>query len=149
MPWHAMLRKEGLIKCSTSNEIGSPLFPFRCNNELLFCLCKTCAIEQNVTSDCTHETIAERAVIGTWVIDEVRLVIQKFYTVTDFWGLRIWSEALQPSGGLFVHFIKMFLKLKAEASGYPSWFRTPTDEDRTFRISLKTRESSCIKTRYS
>jgi hypothetical protein len=32
-------------------------------------------------------------------------------------------------GGLFVDYINTFLKLKAEASGYPSWVRTPKDED--------------------
>ena len=32
-------------------------------------------------------------------------------------------------GGLFVKNIKTFLKLKAEASGYPSWVRRPEDED--------------------
>jgi hypothetical protein len=32
-------------------------------------------------------------------------------------------------GGLFVEYINTFLKLKAEASGYPSWVRTPADED--------------------
>ena len=33
-------------------------------------------------------------------------------------------------GGLFVEYIDTFLKLKADASGYPSWDRTPADEDR-------------------
>jgi hypothetical protein len=33
-------------------------------------------------------------------------------------------------GGLFVHYINTFLKLKAEASGYPSWVRSPEDEER-------------------
>ena len=33
-------------------------------------------------------------------------------------------------GGLFVDYIDTFLKLKAEASGYPSWVRTADDEDR-------------------
>jgi hypothetical protein len=32
-------------------------------------------------------------------------------------------------GGLFVEYINTFLKLKAEASGYPSWLRTSEDED--------------------
>jgi hypothetical protein len=32
-------------------------------------------------------------------------------------------------GGLFVEYINTFLKLKAEASGYPSWVRTSEDED--------------------
>ena len=29
----------------------------------------------------------------------------------------------------FVDYINTFLKLQAEASGYPSWVRTPNDED--------------------
>ena len=32
--------------------------------------------------------------------------------------------------GLFVDYINTFLKLKAEASGFPSWVRSPSDEDR-------------------
>jgi hypothetical protein len=32
-------------------------------------------------------------------------------------------------GGPFVEYINTFLKLKAEASGYPCWVRTPDDED--------------------
>jgi hypothetical protein len=32
--------------------------------------------------------------------------------------------------GLFAHYIDTFLKLKAEASGYPSWVRSPQDEGR-------------------
>ena len=34
------------------------------------------------------------------------------------------------TGGLFVEYINTFLKLKAEASGYPSWVQSPADEDR-------------------
>ena len=33
-------------------------------------------------------------------------------------------------GGLFADYINMFLILKAEASGYPIWIRTPEDEER-------------------
>ena len=33
-------------------------------------------------------------------------------------------------GGLFVDYINTFLKLKAEASGFPRWVRTPSDEER-------------------
>ena len=41
-------------------------------------------------------------------------------------------------GGLFVQYVDTFLKLKTEASGYPSWVRTPEVEDRyiaNFRAS--------------
>jgi hypothetical protein len=33
-------------------------------------------------------------------------------------------------GGLFAQYINTFLKLKAEASGYPNWMQCPADEDR-------------------
>ena len=38
-------------------------------------------------------------------------------------------------GGLFVNYINRFLKLKAEASGYPVWVRSPEDEDRYVELS--------------
>jgi len=59
-----------------------PVLPFRCNNKLLCCLCKTCATEQN-TNDCTHETVAEIALIRAWVMDEIRLAVQKVYRLIE------------------------------------------------------------------
>jgi hypothetical protein len=58
-----MLQKDGLKRCSilTLKYLFHPVLPFRCNNHLLFCLCRSCAIRQNRTEDCTHETAAERA----------------------------------------------------------------------------------------
>jgi hypothetical protein len=38
-------------------------------------------------------------------------------------------EPQRGRGGLFAEYIDTFLKLKAQASGYPSWVRTPEDED--------------------
>jgi hypothetical protein len=35
----------------------------------------------------------------------------------------------EKTGGLFVDYINTFLKLKAEASGYPTWVKSETDED--------------------
>jgi hypothetical protein len=56
-----MLQKEGLMKCSIlpPRHLYHPFLPFRCNNRLLFCLCMSCAIEQNRTEEFTHETDAE------------------------------------------------------------------------------------------
>jgi hypothetical protein len=42
-------------------------------------------MEQNVTTECTHETDAERALTGTWVMDEVRLAVQKGYEVKEIY----------------------------------------------------------------
>lgn len=36
-------------------------------------------MEQNFEIECVHETASERALVGTWVVDEVRLAVQKGY----------------------------------------------------------------------
>ena len=73
-----MLRKEGLIKCCflTPQRRYDLVLMFRCNESLLFSQCKSCATERNSDGECEHETVAERALIGTWVIEEVRLAVQ-------------------------------------------------------------------------
>jgi hypothetical protein len=73
----AMLRKEDLIKCCIlpPKRLYHPVLPFRCKNKLLFSLCRTCAMEMNTSIECTHQTAAERALIGSWVMDEVRLAV--------------------------------------------------------------------------
>jgi hypothetical protein len=79
----SMLQKEGLIKCLVlpPRRLCHPVLPFRCTSKLLFCLCKTCALEQNTHRECTHDSVQERAILGTWVADEVRLAVQKGYRV--------------------------------------------------------------------
>ena len=69
-----MLLKDGLMKFSILplRCLFHPVLPFRCNKRLLFCPCRSCAMEQNRTEDCTHETFAERALTETWVLDEIR-----------------------------------------------------------------------------
>jgi len=62
------------------------------------------------------------------------------YAVTQY-------DASTGEGGLFVEYIDTFLKLKAEASGYPSWVRNRADEDRYIEEFRQTRESCSIKTR--
>jgi len=41
----------------------------------------------------------------------------------------MWSRNITPKQALFVDYINTFLKLKAEASGYPGWVRSPEDEE--------------------
>jgi hypothetical protein len=91
-------------------------------------------LEQNFEDECSHETVADRALTGTWVIDEVRLAVQKCYIVVKIFEIYeyvVTRYDLQTGqGGPFVAYIDTFLKLKADASGYPDWVRTPDDEDR-------------------
>ena len=133
---HAMLQKEGMIKCRVlpPTLLYHPVLPFRCNNKLLFCLCRSSAVEQNFEGECAHQTNAERALTSTWVMDEVRMDVQKGYKVLEIFDVYEYDfthyDPQTGQGGLFFGYINTFLKLKMEDSGYPSWVRTPEDEDR-------------------
>jgi hypothetical protein len=91
-------------------------------------------MQQNTTTDCTHESIAERALVGTWVVYEVRLAVDNVYRLIEVYEFYEYDvtqvDPATGEGGLFVRYINTFLKLKAETSGYPTWVRTPDDEDR-------------------
>jgi len=127
---------EGLIKCTVvpPTDLYHPVLPFRCNKKLLFCLCRTCASEQNVREPCRHLSDTERAISGTWVLDELRMAVSKGYRILEIHIVYEYEvtqyDAATGEGRLFSEYIDTFLKLKDEASGYPSWVRTPTDEDR-------------------
>jgi hypothetical protein len=132
----ACLNMEGLMKCTIvlPKNLYHPVLPFRCNKKLLFCLCRTCVLEQNTSDECQHFTDAEKALTGTWVIDEVRLAIEKGYKVLDIHEVYQYQVTQYKretgEGGFFVDYINTFLKLKAEASGYHNWVQTPDYEDR-------------------
>jgi hypothetical protein len=61
------------------------------------------------------------AVVKAYKIREIQEVYQ--YEVTQY------NPEINDRG-LFVEYINTFLKLNAEASGYPCWVQTPDDEDR-------------------
>jgi hypothetical protein len=77
-----------------------------------------------------HESVQEIAMLGTWVLDEVRLAVQKGYLVLHVHEVYEYRVTQSGEGELFVQYINTFLKLKAGSSGYPSWVRSPEDEDR-------------------
>ena len=81
------------------------MLPFRCNGKLLFCLCKTCATEQN-TDPCPHEAVADRALTATRVIDEIRLAVGKGYRVVEVLEVYEYKvtqyDPATGQGGLFV-----------------------------------------------
>jgi hypothetical protein len=57
----AMFKKEGLRKCSIlpPERLYHPVLPFPANGKLLFCLCKTRAMETNTKFECKHLTVRE------------------------------------------------------------------------------------------
>jgi hypothetical protein len=58
-------------------------------------------------------------------LDEVRVAVERGYTalkIHEFYEYEITQyDPMTGEGGHFVQYIDTFLKLKAEASGYPEW----------------------------
>jgi len=127
---------EGLMKCRIvpPPNLYHPVLPYRYDKKLLFCLCRTCVQEHNATSECQHRSDAERYLEGTWVIDEVRLAVDKGYKILEILEVYEYQvtcyDPKTGNGGLFADYIDTFFKLKQEASGYPSWVRTEGDKVR-------------------
>jgi hypothetical protein len=113
----AMLRKEGFVKCTIlpPRRLYHPVLPFRCNNKLLFCLCRPCAIERNTDTEFTHESATDRALVGIWVIDEVRLAVEKVYKVLQVLEAYEYHvtqfDPATGDGGLFARYIDTFVKM--------------------------------------
>jgi len=67
-------------------------------------------------------------------LDKVRLAVEKGYRILEIHEVYEYQVTQYKretgEGGLFVDYINNFLKIKAEASGYPSWVRSPEDEER-------------------
>jgi len=127
---------EGLIKCKIVplTKLYHPALPYRYDKKLLFCLCRTCVQEHNAKSECQHRSDEERCLEGTWVIGEVRLAVDKGYKILEILEVYEYQvtryDAETGNGGLFSDYINTFLKLKTEASGFPSCVRTADDEVR-------------------
>jgi hypothetical protein len=126
----AILSKDGLIKCTVlpPKKIYHPVLQLSYNNKLLFCLCKTCAVECKFSGECVHESLGESTLTSTWVLHEVRLAIQKRYKVLEIFEVYEYEvtryNTCTCEGVQFVDYINKIYKLKAEDRGYPSWVRT-------------------------
>ena len=86
-------------------------------------------------------------------MDEVRLAVEKGYRILEIYEVYEYQVTQYSpetgEGGHFVDYINTFLKLKAEASGYPGWVRSPADEELYIETFLKNEgirlDRECIK----
>jgi len=83
----ACLRMDGLIKCSIlpPEKLYHPVLPFSFNNKLMFCLCRTCVLTSSSGEEYVHTRDEDRALTGTWVMDEVRLAVEKGYRILEIY----------------------------------------------------------------
>lgn len=109
-----------------------PILPVRVGGKLTFPLCRKCAANEQ-QEECNHE-VSERALTGVWCTPEIAKAIEKGYQVLCVYEVYHYENSTQHDpvsrkGGLFAEQVDLFLKLKAQASGYPEWVRTEQDRD--------------------
>jgi hypothetical protein len=115
---------EGFIHCKIlpPKRLFHPVLPAKIQNKLMFVLCVTCAENLN-NSECNHND-NQRMLLGTWVSDEVKKAVQMGYKIIEI--LEVWQyetltfDPRTNQEGLLSSYINKFLKLKVEASGWPS-----------------------------
>lgn len=118
----------GLIYCKVlpPNSLRLGVLPYTSQEgKLTFPLCSTCSDIENF-KQCKHDD-KDRCLSGTWTHVELQHAISRGYTIKEIYEVWHWKNT---STNLFKEYINAYLKLKVEASGYPSWCITEEDKDR-------------------
>ena len=108
----------GLIKCVVTPPRGlfHPVLPYRSQGRLMFPLCRTCCEEGLSDAWCCCHEEEERALEGTWCTPELKKAEELGYRITKIYEVWHYPER----GIVFAEYVNTFLKLKVEASGWPS-----------------------------
>ncbi|XP_055337792.1 uncharacterized protein LOC129587874 [Paramacrobiotus metropolitanus] len=107
----------GLMSCKVlpPDDLYLPILPYRSKDKLTFPLCRTCA-DQRINAPCEHEP-HERALTGTWCTPEIAAALDRGYVIAEIY--EVWHFD-QHEDRLFEGYINKFLKIKTEASGWPT-----------------------------
>lgn len=126
----------GIIQCQIlpPSKLLLPVVPYRCNGKLTFPLCRTC-VESHSQSSC-HHSASLRTLEGTWCSPELQEAVKLGYKIIRI--IEVWHFPASEEG-LFADYINKFLKLKTEASGWPSNVRSKV-EKATFLKDYEERE---------
>jgi hypothetical protein len=126
---------EGLIKCSVvpPRRLYRHVLPYTTTINYCFVYVGHAFSNGTYPENVDNLRDEERALTGTWDLDEVRLAVEKDYKTLDIYEVYEYQvtqyKRKTNEGGLFVDYINTFLKTKAEESGYSSWFRNPEEEE--------------------
>ena len=124
-----------------------PLLPSHINKKFMFVLCRKCAETEN-KSICNH-SVGDRSLSGTWVSVEFQKAVQIGYTLLNVFEVRQYDTVTQydPStgdGGLFAQYMNTFIKIKMEASGYPSHCDPDQEKTSTLNVYEPTKGLLCV-----
>ena len=120
----------GFITCRIQppKQLDLPCLPVKACGKLLFPLCRSCA-EVQTNSFCTHSN-QERAIEGTWTTPELSRAVKEGYVIEEILLVHNYQRETDDEKDLFADYINLWLQIKQQASGYPSWVKTPEDEDK-------------------
>ena len=90
--------------------------------KLLFPLCENCATYKHKICECP-----DRSISGTWTIAEVKRAIEVGYEILEIYEVLHYDEN-QRSKNIFKKYIDLWLKIKQESSGWPSWCKNEEDK---------------------
>ena len=113
------------VKVLPPRTLYLPVLPLHVQGKLMFPLCRTCAETLNQTTRCRHN-LEERALVGVWATPELQKAVALGYRVLDVY--EVWHYP-PTSTQLFGDYVRTYLKVKQEASGWPQWCQT--DAQRT------------------
>ncbi|KAL3089249.1 hypothetical protein niasHS_006970 [Heterodera schachtii] len=120
---------EGIIKCFVVPPrhclFDIPVIPVRMNNRTLFMLCRRCSEMYpkglvDPDYNCPHFDDHERGFSTTITHIELEAALSAGYRVTRVFSAYVWRHTCDWSDSLFHSYLFKFLKIKEEASGYPS-----------------------------
>ena len=122
----------GLIQCQIlpPHELYHPVLPYRHDSKLLFPLCATCVQNEmpkrpwDRSPECNH-TDAQRVLTGTWCSPELAKAVELGYQVQYIYEVWHFDETCE---GLFEDYVNTWLKIKQEASGWPTGVDTEAEK---------------------
>ena len=114
----------GFIKCKVEAPRGLylPVLPVSYNGKIVFPLCVNC-MQANDQKECRCGN--SRSFVGTWTTEEVKLAIEKGYKIKQIYEVLHYEN---QDAKLFSLYINMWLKIKQQASGWPSWCQSEDDK---------------------
>ena len=127
----------GLALCTVlpPSELFHPVLPYRCGGKLTFPLCRSCVNDEIDRPLLRKEWVCkhsrdQRLLTGTWCTPELIKAQDMGYVIVTIH--EVWHFDRQCEG-LFKDYVNTWLKLKEEASGYPSNCVTPEQRQQHVR----------------
>ena len=134
------------VKILPPYKLFHPVLPVRIGEKLTFPLCSACVVAEQAKPLLEREAICrhsreERMLVGTWCTPELHKAIEMGYELKEVY--EVWNFE-KGEGGLFAEYVDTWLKVKTEASGWPSDCETE-EKKRDFLRRFEEREGISLE----